>query len=86
MNKETTDKKGKLLSGIVVGTSMQDTAKVAVTRYVAHPKYKKFVKKVKKYLVHDPGNKAVVGDKVTITECKPISKRKTFKIAPQNKE
>lgn len=74
----TTDIKGKLLHGTVVGVSMKDTAKVAVSRYVQHPKYKKFVKMVKKYLVHDPNNTAAVGDVVTIRETRPLSKNKHF--------
>lgn len=70
----------KVLQGTVIGNNMQDTAKVAVTRFVKHPKYKKFIKKVKNYLVHDAGNEAKVGDKVNIQETKPISKNKHFKI------
>lgn len=81
MTKQDTQTKGKTLSGVVVGTSMKDTAKVAVTRYMQHPKYKKFIKKVKRYLVHDPGNTAQIGEKVTIKATKPISKRKTFELA-----
>lgn len=69
---------GKTLRGTVVGAAMNDTAKVAVARYVRHPKYKKFVKRVKRYLVHDPGNTAAVGDAVTIRESRPISKNKHF--------
>ncbi len=78
----TTDTKTtKELSGTVVGTAMKDTASVLVVRYVKHPKYDKFVKYAKKYLVHDVGNTAKVGDKVTIRECRPISKRKHFMLA-----
>ncbi|MAJ97342.1 30S ribosomal protein S17 [bacterium] len=69
---------GKTLRGTVVGVDMKDTAKVAVARYVKHPKYKKFIKQVKKFLVHDPENIASVGDKVVIRESRPISKRKNF--------
>ena len=79
MKNETT-KKGKILRGTVVGTAMKDTAKVAVARYVQHPKYKKFIKQVKKFLVHDAGNTATVGDKVVIRETRPISKNKNFVI------
>ena len=75
---ENTVKQGKTLRGTVVGTAMKDTAKVEVARYVKHPKYKKFIKQVKKYLVHDKDNTAVVGDKVTIRETRPISKNKHF--------
>lgn len=78
---EQTTQKGKMLRGTVVGVAMKDTAKVAVARYVKHPKYKKFIKKVKQYLVHDPENTSAVGDKVVIRETRPISKRKSFVIA-----
>ncbi len=71
---------GKTLQGVVIAGGSIDTTKVAVSRFVKHPKYKKFIKKVKKYLVHDVGNTASVGDKVTIQETKPISKNKHFKL------
>ena len=81
---KTTEKatrmEGKLLSGVVVKSAMKDTVTVAVTRYVMQPKYKKFVKRVKKYLVHNPGNTAEVGSKVSIREIRPISKNKSFEI------
>ncbi len=67
--------------GVVVKTAMKDTATVAVSRYVKHPKYKKYQVRTKKYLVHDEGNTAQVGDKVTIVACRPISKMKRFKLA-----
>ncbi len=70
--------KGKLLSGIVVKAAMKDTVTVSVERYVKHPKYKKYMRRTKKYLVHNPGNTVSVGDKVVIQETKPISKRKSF--------
>jgi len=72
---------GKTLHGVVVSASMDKTAKVEVSRYVKHPKYKKFIKHVKKYLVHDENNEnntATVGDKVVIRESRPISKNKNF--------
>jgi len=67
--------------GVVVKTAMKDTATVAVSRYVKHPKYKKYQTKTKKFLVHDPGNTVEVGQKVTIVATRPISKLKRFKIA-----
>lgn len=67
--------------GVVVKTAMTDTATVEVSRYVKHAKYKKYQVRTKKYLVHNPGNTAQVGDKVTIVACRPISKLKRFKIA-----
>jgi small subunit ribosomal protein S17 len=70
--------KGRVLSGTVVASKMQDTCTVAVERYVKHPKYKKFIRQTKKYLVHDAGNTATVGAKVDIIETRPISRRKRF--------
>ncbi len=77
---ETTLSKGRVLSGTVVSTKMQDTITVAVERYVMHPKYKKFMRRTKKFLVHDKGNTAKEGDKVEIRETRPISKRKHFEL------
>lgn len=71
---------GRILRGTVVATKMQDTCTVAVERYVKHPKYKKYQRRTKKYLVHDAGNTATVGDKVEIKETRPISKRKRFEL------
>ena len=60
---------------------MKDTCTVAVERYVKHEKYEKYLKSTKKFLVHDAGNTAKVGDKVEIREVKPISKRKFFALS-----
>ena len=67
--------KGKVLTGVVVSTKMKDTIVVAVSRFVKHPKYHKFVKRVKRYHAHDAGNT------VNIVECRPISKTKHFTVA-----
>ena len=66
------------LAGVIVSDKMKDTVVVAVTRFVKHPKYKKYQKRVKKYHAHDEGNKFKVGEKVRIRESNPISKRKHF--------
>lgn len=83
-NKTTADagekKGGKVLRGVVVGDKMQETIVVAVTRFVKHPKYHKFIKRVKKYHAHNPGNEKKTGDKVTIRECRPLSKTKHFEV------
>lgn len=78
----TTDKKmgGKVLRGTVVKTAMKDTVTVSVSRYEKHPKYKKYFQSSKKYLVHNPGNTAHVGDLVSIRETRPISKLKHFEL------
>jgi small subunit ribosomal protein S17 len=69
---------GKTFEGVVVKSAMQDTATVAVERYVMHPKYKKYQRRTVKFLAHDEGNTAQVGDKVIIRETRPMSKRKHF--------
>lgn len=73
-----TNSNGKFFEGVVVKSAMKDTATVAVERYEKHPKYKKYIRRTKKFLVHDPGNTAQVGEKVKIRETKPLSKRKHF--------
>lgn len=78
---ENTTTRPQTFKGVVVKTAMKDTATVAVSRYVMHPKYKKYQVRTKKYLVHDPDNTVSVGDKVTIVGCRPISKMKRFMIA-----
>lgn len=80
MATEKTTTGGRVLKGKVVKAAMQDTCTVAVERYVKHPKYKKYMRLTKKYLVHDAGNTAQVGDKVEIKETRPISKRKRFEL------
>lgn len=77
---QETAPKGRTLRGTVVSTKMQDTIAVAVERYVMHPKYKKFMRRTKKFLVHDKGNTAKEGDVVEIRETRPISKRKHFEL------
>ena len=71
---------GKFFEGVVVKTAMKDTATVSVELYVEHPKYKKYLRRSQKFLVHDPWNTAKVGDKVVIRENRPLSKRKRFVI------
>lgn len=70
----------KTLRGVVSSDKMQETAVVIVSRYVKHPKYKKYMRSTKKYHVHNPGNRAKEGDQVTIRSCRPLSKTKSFEI------
>ena len=82
MEKEVT---GMTLEGVVVKSAMKDTVTVLVSRYVKHPKYKKYQKKTKKYLVHNPGNTAQIGDEVEIRQTRPISKNKHFVVSAKLK-
>jgi small subunit ribosomal protein S17 len=76
--KETPIAKPQTFRGVVVKAAMKDTVTVAVSRYVKHPKYKKYQTLTKKYLVEDTGNTTQVGDQVTIVACRPLSKMKHF--------
>lgn len=59
---------------------MTNTITVSVERAIWHPKIRKQYKRTKKYLVHDPKNEAGMGDLVVIENCKPVSKRKYFRL------
>lgn len=78
--KEQKNTKGKVLKGTVVSDKMEKTAVVEVTEYKKHPKYHKFVSSRKKYKVHDEENTLNIGDKVEISETRPLSKDKRFKL------
>lgn len=72
-------KKGrKTRTGQVVSNKMQKTIVVMVTRRVKHPVLGKYFTKRLKYKVHDEKNESQIGDKVLITETKPISREKTW--------
>lgn len=70
----------KILSGVVVSDKMKDTCVVSVVRFIKHKKYKKYYKESKKYKAHDVGNTKKIGDKISIIECRPISKDKNFRV------
>ena len=80
ISKNNKEKMLKVLRGVVTSDKMKDTVVVEVTRFVKHPKYKKYYKINKKYKVHDEGNTKKIGDKVEIISCRPISKDKHFKV------
>ena len=68
----------RVLKGIVVSDKLDKTITVLVSRKVMHPVYKKYIKKSKKYLVHDKDNKFKNGEIVNIQENVPISKTKKW--------
>lgn len=70
----------KTLKGTVVSDKMDKTIVVAVTRFIKHAKYGKFLKITKKYKAHDETNSKKVGDDVSIAETRPLSKDKRFTI------
>lgn len=69
--------------GIVVSDKMDKTIVVRVDRFKLHPTYQKRYRISKKYKVHDPKNQYKVGDKVEITQCRPLSKDKKYRVLYQ---
>ncbi|MBU0513248.1 MAG: 30S ribosomal protein S17 [Proteobacteria bacterium] len=66
--------------GVVVGDKMDKTVVVQVERLVPHRVYLKYVRRRKKFMVHDEENAARVGDRVLIEETRPLSKRKRWRL------
>ncbi len=76
----------RVLSGRVTSDKMDKTITVLVERRIQHPLYKKFIRRSKKYAAHDEVNLAKEGDYVSIEECRPISKRKSWLLIERNGE
>ncbi|WP_321389924.1 30S ribosomal protein S17 [Emcibacter sp.] len=70
----------RILQGEVVSDKNDKTVVVLVERRFKHPLLKKVVRSSKKYHAHDEDNKCQVGDTVRIEECRPISKKKSWKV------
>lgn len=70
----------KVRKGIVVSDKMDKTVVVQVERLVRHPMYKKYVRQRKKYKAHDPENQCHAGDLVSITEIRPLSRNKHWRV------
>lgn len=70
----------KIRTGYVVSDKMDSTRVVAVKTTFMHSMYKKILKRTKRYMVDDPKNETRTGDKVKITETRPLSKNKHWRI------
>ena len=66
--------------GIVVSNKMQKTIVVKVENRYSHPMYSKTLIKTKKYLAHDELEESNIGDQVLVQECRPLSKKKRWKL------
>ncbi|MFQ3248486.1 30S ribosomal protein S17 [Glaciecola sp.] len=75
-----TEQKIRTVQGRVTSNKMDKTITVMVERTVKHPIYGKFIKRSTKLHAHDEANVCNEGDVVTITECRPLSKSKTWKL------
>jgi small subunit ribosomal protein S17 len=70
----------KTRQGSVVSNAMEKSVVVLVERKVRHKLYGKFIRRRVKYIAHDPSNECNVGDTVLIEECRPLSKRKRWRV------
>ena len=70
----------RIIQGKIGSIAGDKSVVVLVERKVVHPKYRKIVKRFKRYTIHDEKNQAKVGDEVVAIECKPISKTKSFNL------
>ena len=74
------ERKMHTVTGRVVSNKMDKTVSVAVERKVKHPMYGKYLRRTSKYLAHDEENTCRQGDVVTIEECRPLSKNKSWRL------
>ena len=72
------DKKQRTVNGVVLSDKLDKTVTVMIERKVKHPLYGKYIKRSTKLHVHDENNDCGIGDTVSITECRPMSKTKSW--------
>jgi small subunit ribosomal protein S17 len=73
-------KGSRTLTGRVVSDKMQKTIAVEIERLIKHPTYGKYVRRTTKLLAHDENGESHTGDLVTITPCRPFSRRKSWRL------
>ncbi len=77
---EDTKKAQRTVVGRVVSDKMDKTVSVAIERLIKHPVYGKYIRRTSKVLAHDAANECKPGDRVAISECRPISKNKSWTV------
>lgn len=70
----------KTITGKVISNKMEKTIAVVVERYEPHPRYGKYIRRSTQLLAHDENNESREGDVVAIEECRPLSRRKSFRL------
>jgi len=83
MSEAATPAEGKIkrtVTGRVVSNKMDKTVSVAIERFIKHPTYGKYIRRTTKVLAHDANNDCGEGDRVSISECRPVSKRKAWQV------
>ncbi|MBT8100026.1 MAG: 30S ribosomal protein S17 [Gammaproteobacteria bacterium] len=78
--KKTEGKVQRTVVGRVVSDKMDKTVSVAIERLIKHPMYGKYIRRTSKVLAHDANNECKPGDRVAISECRPISKNKSWQV------
>jgi len=77
---EEKDKVRRTIVGRVVSDKMDKTVSVAIERLIKHPVYGKYIRRTSKVMAHDEANECKSGDRVAISECRPISKNKAWAV------
>jgi small subunit ribosomal protein S17 len=70
----------RTIVGRVVSDKMDKTVSVAIERKIKHPVYGKYIRRTTKVLAHDATNECKAGDRVAISECRPVSKNKSWSV------
>ncbi len=78
MSADILNKNGRTLVGTVVSNKCEKTIIVRVETLVQHPLFKKFIRRHKKFMAHDPNKECNIGDKVKIIEFRPLSRNKRW--------
>ncbi len=68
------------LTGTITSDKMDKTVVVTVERLEKHPVFQKYIRRRSKYKAHDEKNECIVGDRVLIPECRPLSKDKSWRV------
>ena len=79
-NEPSRKNRRKTKIGKVIRNKMDKSISVAVEKKVKHPLYKKYFKKTTKFMAHDDKNECSMGDIVKIMECRPLSKKKRWRL------
>jgi small subunit ribosomal protein S17 len=78
--KATEEKTQRTVTGRVVSDKMDKTVSVAIERLIKHPVYGKYIRRTSKVMAHDETNECKTGDRVSISECRPMSKNKAWQV------
>ena len=78
--KATEEKTQRTVTGRVVSDKMDKTVSVAIERLIKHPVYGKYIRRTSKVMAHDEANECKTGDRVSISECRPMSKNKAWQV------